>query len=145
MYRFFFIIGLALITSCSESAPEPDEQNDNLPILNIEDAQVVESDGAVMRFRIRLSRAIPESIEIKYDVIGVTAEPDSDFDRTSNSFVLEANSMNAELLVPITNDASNEVEEVLEVVVVWKQERKKRRHLPSENSIAKGCDSVFLL
>ncbi len=117
MKRLLFLCSIALFTCCGDSEPE-EEMMEDMPVLNIGDSQAVESDGAVMRFRVTIDQAITTAVEFNYEVLGLTAEPNVDFSSSNTSAMIQANETSTEVLVSIMDDQQKEVEEELQIRIV---------------------------
>ena len=114
---FFFLSFLILFASCGDSDAEIEIMED-MPILNIGDAQAVESDGAIMRFRVTISETSSSPVEFNYEVSGSTAEPNVDYSIPGTSATIEANRTSVEVLVSIIDDQKKEVEEELQIKIL---------------------------
>ena len=109
---FFVLTGLIYLGCSSDPAneePIPDPVS-----LSVTGAEVIENDGVVINFEIRASRNTTESIEIDYEVTGITAEPSIDFSVASTgTVVLESGTNRVSVPVQVLNDDILEVNEEL--------------------------------
>ena len=117
MPRFILLLSFLLFAFGGDSEPKL-EIIDIAPVLNIGDSQAVESDGAIMRFRVTMDQSITTTVEFSYHVEGLTAEPNVDFTISSNTGSIQAHETSTEITVLIIDDQIKEVEEELQVRIL---------------------------
>ena len=91
---------------CGEDPPDT-------ATVSVRDADAVEAPGAVLYFRVFLSRTLPGPVRIDYATRGFSARSGSDFRRTSGTLTFAAGETAKTISVPVLDDSHDEKPETM--------------------------------
>ena len=116
MKYVYLLIVLLLIVSCGDDEgtgpTTPVEPMEDLPRLRVSNMQTLETTPS-LTIRVSLNEATTDPIEVRYELVGETAEPGVDFVGANSSVTIEPNTNSANIILELLDDDIKEVDETI--------------------------------